>query len=574
MRSIRYISRVLAAAVAERIERWAPRSGGPAAGAFARQVVVSAEPGSWPRARSLLWAASRLCAFALDCGLEPEPGVVLSRSVIERFIVVGTPHWSGPGRRTLRSNLLFLARRVLDVAPDPVPLGRERAQTPYTEAELAASLALADTQPTASRRQRASGLIALGAGAGLIGTDLRLVTGHHVHRRSGGVVVEVKGQRPRVVPVRARSPPGPSAPPPGRARASSWAGPSPTRRNVTTPLIASLAGGADLPRLPLARLRSTWCARGGGRHRPARLHGPRPGSAAPSAWATWWPPSRWATRPGPWPCSAGHALSGPGTLARLESILDASGVAERIEALLPVGVRPRQLRPPDPPRRPPPRPGRRPPGPPDQGASTPWSSRSRGSAAPRGRRRLEDRRPRPDLPPGRAHLLARSSTRSGRSRPTARPAAVLQGCLDALSRRACPNTGRTATGSSPSTGPTSRASPPAGRRTNGAYRDPDASWGHRKGGGPGEKDELFFGYYLQLATMVRRRGRRRRRRARPAHRRSPSAGSTRRRPSCRCSIASPTQASPWATCSATRATPTGSPSTGRCGSGARPGPSW
>ncbi len=42
------------------------------------------------------------------------------------------------------------------------------------------------------------------------------------------------------------------------------------------------------------------------------------------------------------------------------------------------------------------------------------------------------------------------------------------------------------------------------RRTkaDGAYADEEASWGHRKGGGPGEKDELFFGYYLSLATMV------------------------------------------------------------------------
>jgi hypothetical protein len=42
------------------------------------------------------------------------------------------------------------------------------------------------------------------------------------------------------------------------------------------------------------------------------------------------------------------------------------------------------------------------------------------------------------------------------------------------------------------------------RRTKptGHYADKEAAWGHRKGGGPGEKDELFFGYYLSLATMV------------------------------------------------------------------------
>jgi hypothetical protein len=36
-------------------------------------------------------------------------------------------------------------------------------------------------------------------------------------------------------------------------------------------------------------------------------------------------------------------VSGAGELCRLEEILDASGVSERIEMLLPIGVRPRQL---------------------------------------------------------------------------------------------------------------------------------------------------------------------------------------------------------------------------------------
>ena len=33
--------------------------------------------------------------------------------------------------------------------------------------------------------------------------------------------------------------------------------------------------------------------------------------------------------------------------------------------------------------------------------------------------------------------------------------------------------------------------------------DPEASWGHRNGGGPGQDSELFFGYYLSAATMMR-----------------------------------------------------------------------
>ena len=33
--------------------------------------------------------------------------------------------------------------------------------------------------------------------------------------------------------------------------------------------------------------------------------------------------------------------------------------------------------------------------------------------------------------------------------------------------------------------------------------DPEASWGHRRGDHPGQKDETFYGYYLQAATTVR-----------------------------------------------------------------------
>jgi len=243
------------------LSTWVPRGVDARCGAFARTVVGPADPPSWARARSLLWAASRLCAFALDCGHEPDPAVVLSSSLIERFIVVGTSEWSAAGRRTVRSNLLFLHHRFFERAPGPIPLGRERAQAPYSEVELAAYLALADTQPTLARRARASGLIALGAGAGLIGADLRSVTGEHIVERSGGVVVCVTGRCPRVVPVRAEL----AARALGAARSAGSGfivgGAEPSRRNVTSPLIASLAGGPDLPRLSLARLRATWVAR-------------------------------------------------------------------------------------------------------------------------------------------------------------------------------------------------------------------------------------------------------------------------------------------------------------------------
>jgi hypothetical protein len=251
---------VLSGEVAERLEAWAPR-GGHAGASFARDLVASVEPQSWPRARSLLWAATRLGAFAHERGIDPLAPEVLRVGFIERFLAEGALAWSAPSRRTARSNLYFLAHEHSRGGPRPARLSRERAQAPYSEAELAAYLALADAQPTEARRQRAAGLIALGAGAGLIGADLRLVRGHHVVARAGGVLVDVGGTKARTVPIRADLA--------GRALgAGAWAkdgfivgGAEPTRRNVTSPLIASLAGGPDLPRLSLARLRATWVAR-------------------------------------------------------------------------------------------------------------------------------------------------------------------------------------------------------------------------------------------------------------------------------------------------------------------------
>jgi hypothetical protein len=108
---------------------------------------------------------------------------------------------------------------------------------------------------------RASGLICLGAGAGLIRADLRDVHGTDVTCRSGGVIVTVRGgARPRTVPVLARYQ--------GRLLAAAAAagtglvcgGTDPGRRNITTPLIRSLAGGTGLPRLDTSRLRATWLA--------------------------------------------------------------------------------------------------------------------------------------------------------------------------------------------------------------------------------------------------------------------------------------------------------------------------
>jgi integrase len=246
--------------VAGYIARWRPWSVPPPAAAFARDVVAAAGPGGQERAKSLLWAAAKLADYAIGLGLDPVPEVLLHPSVIERFARCAAG-LSGVARRTLRTNLRFIARRVVPALyPQDVALPREQAKQPYSAAEIAGFLALADAQPAASRRMRAAGLVCLGAGAGLIRGDLRAVHGTDVICRSGGVIVAVRGARPRAVPVLSRYHDRLLAAARFAGIAPVCGGADPGRRNITTPLTRSLSGGAGLPRLDTSRLRATWLA--------------------------------------------------------------------------------------------------------------------------------------------------------------------------------------------------------------------------------------------------------------------------------------------------------------------------
>jgi integrase len=249
------------AEVAAYIGRWRPSSVSPRAAAFARDVITTTGPAGRDRAKNLLWAAGKLADYAIGLGLEPVPDVVLHPSVAERFTRCA-PGLSPAARRTLRTNLRFIGRQVApQLYPADLPLPRERAKAPYSPAEIDGFLALADAQPTAARRMRAAGLIALGAGAGLIRGDLREVRGSDVARRSGGVVVAVRGgSRPRAVPVLGRY----HVPLVAAARSAGDAlicgGSDPGRRNLANPLTRALDGGTGLPRLDTSRLRATWLA--------------------------------------------------------------------------------------------------------------------------------------------------------------------------------------------------------------------------------------------------------------------------------------------------------------------------
>jgi len=240
------------------ISRWKPSSVSPRGAVFAREVVALAGTAGRDRVKSLLWAAGRLADYGLALGLEPVPGVLLHPSTVERF-ARGVTGVSDVTRETLRTNLRFIARRAVpQLYPQDLPLPRGRAKQPYTAAEIGGFLALAGAQPTRERRMRASGLVCLGAGAGLIRGDLREARGTDVRRRPGGVLVDVRGPRARAVPALPFYQDRLLAAAAFAGDGLICGGTDPDRRNLTHRLIVSLDGGVGLPRLDTSRLRATW----------------------------------------------------------------------------------------------------------------------------------------------------------------------------------------------------------------------------------------------------------------------------------------------------------------------------
>lgn len=193
------------------------------------------------------------------------------------------------------------------------------------------------------------------------------------------------------------------------------------------------------------------------------------------------------------------------TLARLEAIVDRSGVAGSIEALLPVGVRSRQL---------------------------PVRSLVLGMLITQAEHRpahltrahqalvgLEEvDRARlgvvTDWPTG-PHLLTYRQVEYtfglvektlAKGSPDGAPSDALAGIVDDLVEAGIPASYKQASTSLAVdwSDHETFSCPPAEK--DGPCADPEASWGHRRGGAPGQKHELFFGYYLSAATMVNDEG--------------------------------------------------------------------
>jgi hypothetical protein len=189
-------------------------------------------------------------------------------------------------------------------------------------------------------------------------------------------------------------------------------------------------------------------------------------------------------------------------LAALEEIIDTSGVAPRIEALLPVGVRRRQLR---------------------VRTLLAGMMLAQADQRPAHLTRVRDALtalPEPDQvrlgvtedwKAGPHLLTCRQTERTfglvtdalARDVPDGLPSQALARICDDLLEASIPGQFKdasTALAVDWTDVETFSRPPSHGTRD---CADPEASWGHRSGGGPGQDSELFFGYYASAATMMR-----------------------------------------------------------------------
>jgi hypothetical protein len=189
-------------------------------------------------------------------------------------------------------------------------------------------------------------------------------------------------------------------------------------------------------------------------------------------------------------------------LARIEEIIDASGVAPRIEALLPTGVRHRQLR-----------------------VRTLLAGMLLCQAGHRPAHLTRVRDALTALPPaGQARLGVLENWKAGphlltyrqtertfglvadalaKNAPDGLPSQTLAVICDDLLEASIPEEHKhasTALAVDWTDVETFSRPPPRGTSD---CADPEASWGHRSGGGPGQDSELFFGYYASAGTMMR-----------------------------------------------------------------------
>ena len=234
----------------------------PAIGPFIEAAVGDAAPWSTYSERALFAAATPLTLWAWQtAGLPLDRSTIFSLATIDRFVGVGLVTYStAASRNTLRSRLLRMSELLVTQTSNPRslrPLGASASTAPYSKAEVSALKSWARSQRTGDRLRSAECLLALGLGAGLSGKEIIATRIDDIEVDDMGVVVRVRGARPRAVPV-IRQWERALVEQAGASNAEGWAfrkGQAGDNPNLISDFVSRSRGKIDLQ---ARRMRTTW----------------------------------------------------------------------------------------------------------------------------------------------------------------------------------------------------------------------------------------------------------------------------------------------------------------------------
>jgi len=146
----------------------------------------------------------RFARFAHEHGVGLDAETLLTQENVDWFISVGMAGYTLGSQQTTRSLLRRIARANTRKAywPETHELGRRAPKRPYSASDIAGFLEVARQQSTAYKTRNMLAILALGVGAGLRTTEMRLVRAEHVRQEGRFVLVDVPGLKARTVPMR------------------------------------------------------------------------------------------------------------------------------------------------------------------------------------------------------------------------------------------------------------------------------------------------------------------------------------------------------------------------------------
>lgn len=174
-------------------------------GPFVRDAVTDCGAETAYTAQQLLTTSARHVWWCWrSAGLELDRATVFRREVIGEYIARGCPQMSPASAGNRRSQLLRMSELLLPPQTKVsrlAPMPPSDALSPYAPHEITALRSWARGLNTQYRREQAHLLLALGLGAGLSNAEILAVQSRHIHVDDEGVLVEVVGRRPRIVPM-------------------------------------------------------------------------------------------------------------------------------------------------------------------------------------------------------------------------------------------------------------------------------------------------------------------------------------------------------------------------------------